>query len=47
VLVVFAMQVDELAMAVRDPGDRRALVVSLDRVHRVWVAGARMLELER
>ena len=46
-LVVFPMQVDEFAMAVRDPRDRRALVVSLDRVHRVWVAGARMLDLER
>ena len=46
-LVVFSMQVDELSMAIRDSGDRRTLIVSLNGVHRVWVAGARMLDLER
>ena len=41
------MQVDELAQAVRDPRDRWTLVVSFYRVYRVWVAGARMFDLER
>jgi len=47
VSIFFPMQIDELAIAIRDTLDGRTLVMTLYRIHLIWVLGTRVQDFER